>query len=149
VKWRHDRRQGSSIAALSAVVAKPRRNLGELMTAAVEAARAGATIGELTSTLAGPGADRQGASTTPLAAHPYAAAYEQLRDMVDAYARALERSGPGSSLPTWEREGSFSLALTTHGISSKRADSNPWTMTASAMRRPPPPHSLRPERRSQ
>jgi methylmalonyl-CoA mutase len=58
------------------------------MTAAVEAARAGATIGELTSTLTGAGADRQGASTTPLAAHPYAAAYEQLRDMVDAYARA-------------------------------------------------------------
>ena len=88
VKWRHDRRQGNSIAALSAVVAKPRRYLGELMTSAVEAARAGATIGELTSTLTGAGVDRQGASTTPLAAHPYAAAYEQLRDMVDAYARA-------------------------------------------------------------
>src|SRR4029434_8658689 len=57
------------------------------MASAVKAARAGATIGELTSALAGPGANRQAATATPLAAHPYAAAYEQLRDTVDAYAR--------------------------------------------------------------
>ena len=87
-KWRHDRPQRDSIATLRAVVAKSGRGSGELMASAVEAARAGATIGELTSTLAGPGANRQGASTAPLAAHPYAAAYEQLRDMADAYARA-------------------------------------------------------------
>jgi len=88
LQWRHDRRQGNSVAALGAVVAKLRRGSGELMASAVEAARAGATIGELTSTLAEPGANRQGASTPPLASHPYAAAYEQLRDMVDAYAQA-------------------------------------------------------------
>ena len=88
VKWRRDRRQGKSIAAVGAVVAKSGSGSGELMASAVEAARAGATIGELTSILAGPGTTRQGASTTPLAAHPYAAAYEQLRDMVDVYARA-------------------------------------------------------------
>ena len=87
LKWRHDRRQSNSVAALGAVVAKSRRG-SELMASAVEAARAGATIGELTSTLAEPGANRQGASTPSLASHPYAAAYEQLRDMVDAYAQA-------------------------------------------------------------
>ena len=88
VKWRRDRHQGDSSAALDAVVAKSGRGIGDLMTSAVKAARAGATIGELTSTLSRPVANREGASTTPLAAHPYAAAYEQLRDMVDAYARA-------------------------------------------------------------
>jgi len=87
VKWRRDHRQGNSIADLGAVVAKSGRSSGELMTSAVKAARSGATIGELTSTLAA-AANREGASTTPLAAHPYAAAYEQLRDIVDAYAGA-------------------------------------------------------------
>ena len=94
VKWRNDHRKGSSIAALRAVVAKSGRASGALMTSSVEAVQAGATVGDLTSTLAGPGANRQGASTTPLAAHPYAAAYEQLRDMVDAYARAHEDKRP-------------------------------------------------------
>jgi len=88
VKWRHDRLQGDALAALGTVVAKSQRGNGELMASAVKAARAGATIGELTSTLAGPGRNRQGASVTPLSAYPYAAVYEQLRDMVDAYARA-------------------------------------------------------------
>ena len=88
VKWRRDHRQGNSIADLGAVVAKSGRSSGELMTSAVKAARSGATIGELTSTLAAAAANREGASTTPLAAHPYAAAYEQLRDIVDAYAGA-------------------------------------------------------------
>jgi len=88
MKWRDDRGQGNSIAALGAVVATSQRGSGELMASAVKAARAGASIGELTATLAGPGENRQGASTIPLAAHPYAAAYEQLRDMVDAYSQA-------------------------------------------------------------
>jgi len=87
VKWRHERRQGNSVADFGAVVAKSHRGNGELMATAVQAARAGATIGEIAATLAGPEANRQGESTTPLAAHPYAAAYEQLRDMVDAYAK--------------------------------------------------------------
>jgi len=88
VKWRHDRLQGDALAVLGAVVAKSQRGIGELMASAVKAARSGATIGELTSTLAGWGANRQGASATPLSAYPCAAGYEQLRDMVDAYARA-------------------------------------------------------------
>jgi len=94
VKWRHDHTRGSSIAALGTVAAKSGRAIGELMASAVQAARAGATIGELTSTLAGPGPNHHGASTTPLTAHPYAAAYEQLRNMVDAYARAHGNKRP-------------------------------------------------------
>jgi len=88
LKWRHDRLPGGDIAALAAVVAKSQRASGELMASAVKSARVGATIGEVTSTLAGTSANQQGASTTPLTAYPYAAVYEQLRDMVDAYARA-------------------------------------------------------------
>ena len=84
MKWRRDR---APVAALYDVLARQRLGSGDLMAAAVKAARAGATIGELTSALAGPEAGREAARTTPLAAHPYAAAYEQLRDMVDAYAQ--------------------------------------------------------------
>jgi methylmalonyl-CoA mutase len=94
VKWRHDRRQGSLIAALGTVVAKSGRGIGELMASAVKAARAGATIGELTSSLAGPGTNHHGASITPLTAHLYAAVYEQLRDRVDVYARAHGNKRP-------------------------------------------------------
>jgi methylmalonyl-CoA mutase len=61
---------------------------GGLTAAAVAAARAGATIGELTAALAGPAAERAGARIESLPARPYAAAYEQLRDMVDASTKA-------------------------------------------------------------
>ena len=89
MKWRYERRQGNSIAAvLGAVVATSQRGNGELTASAIKAAQTGATIGELTATLTGLEHSRQGASAAPLTAHPYAAAYEQLRDMVDAYAQA-------------------------------------------------------------
>ena len=94
MKWRHDRRQGNSIVALGAVVATSQRGSGELTASAIKAARAGATIGELTATLARPEDSPQGASATPLTAHPYAAAYEQLRDIVDAYGRAHGNKRP-------------------------------------------------------
>ncbi|HKI17956.1 MAG TPA: acyl-CoA mutase large subunit family protein, partial [Isosphaeraceae bacterium] len=84
MKWRRGR---APVAALCDVLAKQRLGSGDLMAAAVKAACAGATIGELTSALAGPAAQREAARTTPLAVAPYAAAYEQLRDMVDAYAQ--------------------------------------------------------------
>jgi len=86
-QWRRERRDADPGAALRAALAEPTRG-GGLMAAAVAAARAGATLGELTAALAGPAAGRRGAHTTPLAARPYAAAYEQLRDLVDAYAKA-------------------------------------------------------------
>jgi len=82
-KWRRGR---APVADLCDLMAKQRIGSGELMAAAVKAARAGATIGELTTALAGPENGREAARTTPLALAPYAAAYEQLRDMVDAYA---------------------------------------------------------------
>lgn len=63
-------------------------NAGDLTAAAVRAARAGATIGELTTALAGPEGCAARARVTPLPVRPYAAAYEQLRDQVDAYTEA-------------------------------------------------------------
>ena len=86
--WRRERRAADPCAALRAVLAEPARGGGALMAAAVATARAGATIGELTDAVAGRMAGRQGAHTTPLAARPYAAAYEQLRDLVDVYSQA-------------------------------------------------------------
>ena len=106
LKWRHGR-QGNSLADLGAVVANSHRGNGELMASAIRAARAGATIGELASTVAGPEANRQGESTTPLAAHPYAAAYEQLRDMVDTYAKAHGCERPRIFLANMGTRGEF------------------------------------------
>ncbi|HUU34075.1 MAG TPA: hypothetical protein VMW48_08415, partial [Vicinamibacterales bacterium] len=61
---------------------------GDLTAEVMRAAGAGATIGELTAALAGPAGRGAGARVTPLPVRPYAAAYEQLRDLVDAYAGA-------------------------------------------------------------
>jgi methylmalonyl-CoA mutase N-terminal domain/subunit len=148
VKWRHDHSRGSSIAALGTVGARSGRGIGELMASAVQAARAGATIGELTSTLAGPGPNHHGASTTPLTATRMQPRMSSCATWSMPTPGPMGTSGPGSSWSTWGREGSFSLARTTRGTSSKRAASNPWKMTASPTRRPPAMHSLRPARRS-
>ena len=86
--WRRERRDADPCAALRGVLAEPRRGSGELTAAAVAAARSGATIAELTAALAGPVSGRVGARVAALPARPYAAAYEQLRDLVDAYAEA-------------------------------------------------------------
>ena len=90
-RWRRKRRDADPGAALRAVAAGQGRGgdgSGGLMAAAVAAARAGATIGELTAALAGPSAGCEGARVTALPVRPYAAAYEQLRDLVDAFAEA-------------------------------------------------------------
>jgi methylmalonyl-CoA mutase len=84
MQWRRDR---APAAALRNVQVRQRPGSGTLMAAAVEAARAGATIGEITSALAGAAGGCEAARTKPMAVAPYAAAYEQLRDTVDAYAR--------------------------------------------------------------
>lgn len=84
-KWRADR---APVKDLCDLVASQPPGTGDLTAAAVRAARAGATIGELTRALAAPAAGRAPARTMPLALAPYAAAYEQLRDMVDAFALA-------------------------------------------------------------
>jgi methylmalonyl-CoA mutase len=63
-----------------------------LTEAAVKAAEAGATLGQLSAALASAPAKGSPAHVEPLAIHPYAAAYEELRDASDQYtARAGER----------------------------------------------------------
>jgi methylmalonyl-CoA mutase len=68
----------------------PGRKLGELTAAAVRAALAGATIGQLTTALSTATADEEAARVGPLAVRTYAAAYEGLRAACDAY---VERTG--------------------------------------------------------
>jgi methylmalonyl-CoA mutase len=86
VEWRRGRRDPDPCAELRETADGP--GGGRFAAAAVAAARAGATIGEMTVALAGPAAARRGARIEPLPARPYAAAYEQLRDLADAYAEA-------------------------------------------------------------
>ena len=105
-QWRRGRSDEDPCAALRAAVARRARGSGDLMAASVAAARRGATIGELTVALAGPAAGREGARTTPLAVRPYAAAYEQLRDLVDAYAAGARwRASEGLSRPAGRPQG--------------------------------------------
>ncbi len=68
-----------SRAATGAALAEPEH--GALTVRAVEAARAGATIGTLSAALAGAG----GAAVTALPTHHYAEEFEALRDASDAY----------------------------------------------------------------
>jgi len=84
-RWRRERGAADPAAALRDAAARRERG-GALTAAAVAAAGAGATVGELTAALAGAGSG--GARVTPLPVRPYAAAYEQVRDAVDAYAAA-------------------------------------------------------------
>ncbi len=64
------------------------RTLGALTAAAVQAAEAGATIGQISTVLAGP--EGKAVRVEPLAMHPYSIAYEELRDASDQY---TERTG--------------------------------------------------------
>lgn len=112
LKWRRDRIDQDPGKELRAVAARPEgsgsdltsgsltsgdlktgdltsSNLktGDLTSAAVRAARRGATLGEMVLACAVAGAGREAAVMTPLPVRPYAAAFEQLRDRVDEYAR--------------------------------------------------------------
>jgi methylmalonyl-CoA mutase len=83
VAWRRDHPCNDALAALAKVAAEPSPAPGELTEAAVKAAEAGATLGQISGALApdkGPPAHVE-----PLAIHPYAAAYEELRDAADRY----------------------------------------------------------------
>jgi methylmalonyl-CoA mutase len=90
VAWRRDHRSDEAVTALARVAGDPARRLGELTAAAVRAALAGATIGQMTAALAAAAAGEEPARVEPLAVHTYAAAYEGLRAACDAY---IERTG--------------------------------------------------------
>jgi methylmalonyl-CoA mutase len=92
VAWRRDHPCAAALSALSQVAAEPSRAPGTLTEAAVKAAEAGATLGQISGALASAPHKGPPASVEPLAIHPYAAAYEELRDASDRYtARAGTR----------------------------------------------------------
>jgi methylmalonyl-CoA mutase len=93
VAWRRDHRVDGALQALAQAAGDPARQPGDLMETAVRAARAGATIGQMTAALSAADA-RSGAAPArvePLAVHTYAAAYEELRAACDAHVAATGR----------------------------------------------------------
>lgn len=82
VAWRRDH---AYQAALGKVVAATTRKSGGLTEATVEAAVVGATLGQIATSIAAARNGAPPARVKPLAIHPYAAAYEELRDVSDQY----------------------------------------------------------------
>jgi methylmalonyl-CoA mutase len=92
VAWRRDHPCAGALEPLAQVAAAPSRAPGALTEAAVQAADAGATLGQISAALAKALASGSPAHVEPLAVHTYAAAYEELRDASDQYtARAGAR----------------------------------------------------------
>jgi methylmalonyl-CoA mutase len=91
ITWRRDHPCSEAVAALTSVVADNSRAPGALTEAAVKAAEAGATLGQLSAVLAS-GSDRaKAARIESLAIHPYAAAYEELRNSSDQFATRTKK----------------------------------------------------------
>ena len=93
--WRRDHASAAALAGLTHVVAEAPRTLGALTEAAVQAAEAGATLGQMNTALIAARGGAPGAHVEPLAIHPYAAAFEELRDASDRY---TARSGKRPSV---------------------------------------------------
>ena len=94
LKWRRDHRDQTSLATLQGLAARTSRPLGDMTEAAFQAARAGATIGQLSTALSAAARQQDSVEVAPLTLHPYAAAFEELRDATDAYAKAHENKRP-------------------------------------------------------
>jgi len=91
VAWRRDHRCNEVLNTLAQAAGEPARKPGELMAAAVQAARAGATIGQMTAALSAASAGADRARFEPLAVRTYAAAYEELRAVCDAHVESTGR----------------------------------------------------------
>ena len=94
LKWRRDHPDQTSLGALKSLAARKSRKPGDLTEASFKAARAGATIGQLASALSAAAGQQEIVEIAPLTLHPYAAAFEELRDAADAYAKAHENKRP-------------------------------------------------------
>lgn len=81
--WRREHLAQGAVRRLAEVATRTAPAPGELTAAAVRAAEAGATVGELATALAA-GAGEP-AHVAPLAVHPYDQAFEELRDACDAW----------------------------------------------------------------
>jgi methylmalonyl-CoA mutase len=91
VAWRRDHDCAEALKTVAEIARAPDRAPGSLTEAAVQAALDGATLGQIHATLVegSPGGGKP-AQVTPLAVHPYAAAFEELRAAADQHA---EQSG--------------------------------------------------------
>jgi methylmalonyl-CoA mutase len=87
--WRRDKKCDDALAALSRAAAALPAPAGGLTTAAVAAARAGATLGQISAALTAAGAEAE--RVRPLAVRTYAAAYEELRAVCDRFAAQTGR----------------------------------------------------------
>ena len=85
VVWRRDHSGGAPADGLARSAAEPTRAPAALTEAAVKAAEAGATLGQISAALAAAPHTSSPTQVVPLAVHPYAAAYEELRDASDQY----------------------------------------------------------------
>ncbi len=83
VRWRRDHKADAELKSLLDTARNPSRTPGSLTGMAVRAARAGATLGQIAGALSNGTGDREPARGTPLAIHPYAAAFEELRNAAD------------------------------------------------------------------
>ncbi len=88
VGWRRGRKADAVKAALAQVTTALSGKPGRLTAVVIQAAQTGATLGEMMQELTG---ETQGLHVAPMLVHPYAAAFEQLHDASDAYAK--QRSG--------------------------------------------------------
>ncbi|WP_169977402.1 methylmalonyl-CoA mutase family protein [Tautonia rosea] len=86
VAWRRDHQCGDALRIVAEIARDTNRAPGSLTEAAVQAALEGATLGQIHSTLVGASSGREPAQVTPLAVHPYAAAFEELRAAADQLA---------------------------------------------------------------
>lgn len=94
LRWRRDHRDQTTLETLKSLAAKKNRTLGDLTEASFQAAKAGATIGRLASALSAAAGQQDIVEISALTLHPYAAAFEELRDAADAYTKAHGNKRP-------------------------------------------------------
>jgi methylmalonyl-CoA mutase len=94
MRWRRDHGAAWELDALRQKAQDRDAKPGDLMRAAIAAAKKGATVGQLTAMSAQTGKIDDSAHVARLKVHPYAAAYEAMRDAADRYA-----AGPDGKRP--------------------------------------------------
>ena len=92
LEWRHDHQDRTGLDSLKCLANQPNRQLGLLTGAVFKAAGAGATIGQLVAALNGDTGPHE--IIAPLTLHPYAAAFEALRNAAEHYAKIHENKRP-------------------------------------------------------
>lgn len=94
LKWRRDHGDRTGLETLKSLAAQTGAQPGNLAETSFKAARAGATIGQLASALGSAAEHQEMVQVVPLTVHPYAAAFEELRNAADRYALAHENKRP-------------------------------------------------------